>query len=267
MKRMRVVKNSDSELVLKPIKSMIVKDDELVSYKPMLVDEYIKSFSNCPWHLIANVARANKIPSTWHLGDEKTITLTNGEVITCRICDLTPNRYEYSDGSGSTHMVIEFKSSIATKYAMNSGNTNEGGWNGSEMRTRVNSGVVWDLLPSDLKSVLKEVKTKAMNGGKQDDVALTESDDKVFLAHEREIFGTRTYCAQAAWNAMTRFQLYANNDTASFRIKQRVDSADIWWLRSTNMGSVSHFINVSSEGNVNSNNSYLSRGISLFFAF
>lgn len=48
---------------------------------------------------------------------------------------------------------------------MNAIDTNAGGWEKSELRQKMNSGKIWNLMPSDFQSKVKAVKKLSNNVG------------------------------------------------------------------------------------------------------
>ena len=101
-----------------------------------------------------------------------------------------------------------------------------------------------------------------MNGGNQAGVALTYSDDYIFLAAEKEIFGTVSYTASAEANVETQFGLYAANNNANYRKRYRdTGSASYWWLRSASQYYGNRFVGVNSNGSVNIDGADYSYGV------
>lgn len=67
---------------------------------------------------------------------------------------------------------------------MNAIDTNAGGWEKSELRQKMNSGKIWNLMPSDFQSKVKAVKKLSNNVGGGDEnknAAVTATSDKLFL--------------------------------------------------------------------------------------
>ena len=72
---------------------------------------------------------------------------------------------------------------------MNATDTNAGGWDKSELRTRLNSGDLWLLLPSELQSKVKPVTKTTDNVGGNGGGAPSATTDKVFLLSATEVYG------------------------------------------------------------------------------
>ena len=103
------------------------------------------------------------------------------------------------------------------------------------------------LLPDDLQEVIATVKVKACESGNSG--TIIESSDKLFLPAEREVFASRSYSRTEEFNALQRWQYYAQNDTQNARKKNRHGSASNWWLRSPRGGGSNNFAMVNSYGN------------------
>lgn len=198
-----------------------------------------------PAQLKKNVLSGKAI-DLYSVGDTRQITLKNGQTITLRLANNTTDLYERSDGSGTTGFVLEFVECYDTKYYMNATNTNAGGWNASYMRTTV-MPLILAQLPNEWQEVVATVKIKAGNGYSTGNTVI-ESDDKMFLPAEREIFASHDYSAQTEWDALTRWQWYAQHDTQSDRIKTFNGSATLWWLRSPSRVDYNYFCCVRING-------------------
>ena len=191
-----------------------------------------------PLQLKKNVL-SGKAVDLYSVGDTRQITLNNGQTITLRLANNTTDLYERSDGSGTTGFVLEFVECYGISYDMNLTRTNDGGWNVCYVRTTVMPHILAQL-PDEWQEVVATVKIKAGNGYSTGN-AVIESDDKLFLPAEREIFASRLYSAQTEWDALTRWQWYIQNDTAADRIKTFNGSAQWWWERSPGNVSNSDF--------------------------
>lgn len=67
-------------------------------------------------------------------------------------------------------------------------NANAGGWKKSELRQKMNSGEIWNLMPSELQSKVKAVKKLTNNiDGLNKNATVTATVDKLFLLSRSEI--------------------------------------------------------------------------------
>lgn len=211
------------------------------------------TFSTDSWATIAAASADGTASTKYKVGDEKTITLTGGEEVTLQIWGF--NHDNLANGSGKAGITLGMKNLLATKYQMNSSNTNRGGWEASRMRTTTMPAIL-ATLPEDLQAVIKEVSKLSSEGGSSAD-ALDTTTDKLFLFSVKEITGANTYSLDgegtqyALWNTL----LY-NSAFSSRRIKRLSNGdgkATIWWTRSASSGRNDEFCIFDANGNIYNN--------------
>ena len=113
---------------------------------------------------------------------EWSVKLTNGKTMTYRIIGI--NHDDLADGSGKAGLT--FEASSASFGEMNSPKRSDekfDGWEKSEMRKRLNSGDLWNLLPSDLKTGIRAVTKET---GKKS--VRVHTVDKLFLISAAEMY-------------------------------------------------------------------------------
>lgn len=223
-------------------------------------------FGDNSWILIADAVKSGNIPDTWVVGDTKSVTLTNGNTFTIRLCDLQADRYAYADGTGNSKAVFEFvELQPSTKY-MNSSATNSGGWADCYMRNTV-MAELYALLPSDLQGIISEVNV--LSGiGDSNTTDTSTSANKLFLPAMRELFSSESYSIGLAECPLGQFDYYANNNTSTARIKYPLNStsASIWWTRSPRDTSSTGFCSVNYNGNAGVSSADYSYGVAPVFA-
>jgi hypothetical protein len=217
-------------------------------------------FEKASWRELKTAVKTGVASSMYadDVGKTKEVTLKDGQTIHLRLSNNTANLYELADGSGTTGFAFEFVEQLSTAYCMNSANSNSGGWNTSDMRNTV-MPMVLALLPDEVQEVIATVKRKSCQHGNSG--TLVESEDTVFLLFDPEVFGNTGYARSEEKLANTRWQYYANNDTATARIKQRNGDNQYWWLGSPRDNDSSRFCGVSNSGNVNSTYAFYSMGV------
>ena len=227
------------------------------AYDPTSVNP---DFAEATWRQLKTAVETGVATSLYadSIGATREITLTNGQTIHLRLSNNTADMYELADGSGTTGFVLEFVELLNTTYPMNQTNTNVGGWSASYMKNTV-MPLIFDMLPDDLKDVIATIKRKTCYSG--NDGTLVESEDTLFLPTERNVFSSRNYSRVEEWNASTRWQYYAQNDTNTARIKYLNGSASTWWLCSVRDGSTNNFCSTNSSGNAYITNAYINRGV------
>lgn len=95
-----------------------------------------------------------KAKAAMDAGTTWSVKLTNGKTMTYRIIGI--NHDDLADGSGKAGLTF-WARSVDLESIFNSTDTNAGGWEASELRAKMNSGEIWNLMPSDFQSKVKSV--------------------------------------------------------------------------------------------------------------
>lgn len=215
------------------------------------------------WEVIKAVCEAGIAADYWSLGDTKTDVGTDGKTRTFRIADM--------QGLYGKHVVfeqVELESSIAVWNSQSNvdGDNCCNNYSISNVRTKTLPALLAKYSNS-LQSVITNTKYKVATNGNNG--TLLELEDKLFLASEREILGSRSYSRTEEFSALKRFQLYAANNTTAFRKKFKMGTSEIggWMLRSPVSGYTYTICDVSSDGYVSNGNAYYGYSLSPFFSF
>ena len=165
-------------------------------------------------------------------GDTKTVKLTDGTKTSVRILGF---RHDKLAGGGKAGITFEFADSPKT-HCMNSEDTNEGGWEASDMRAWLNSKFL-ALLPDDLQSciVAATKRTNNVGGDAEYDASLvTVTFDKLWLLSYVEVEGavSKPVSKREAWNAEgAQYKLYADDGDGG-QLDEKSGAAQ-WWTRSS----------------------------------
>ena len=111
--------------------------------------------------------------------------------------------------------------------------------------------------PSDLQAVIKQstIFTAPNNG----DIALTATEDDVFLLAEYEIFGAHSYASTQEPNYLKQYAYYSAGNSKKMYKHNATDTAAYWWGRSPISDGSGFFWYVDSGGIASgyyANNSY-----------
>ena len=113
---------------------------------------------------------------------EWSVKLTNGRTMTYRIVGI--NHDDLADGSGKAGLTfMASAASFGKNENLITRRDNIGGWEKSELRQRLNSGDLWNLLSSELKGDIKAVAKVTGQGD-----AEVSTVDKVFLISGIEMY-------------------------------------------------------------------------------
>ena len=218
---------------------------------PLILDAI---FSNNSWEKIIAACHSGSVPSTWVVGNSKTMTI-NGASYQVDIID--KNHDIYTAG-GMAPLTFQMHDCYGIKYAMNTSNTNKGGWTDCAMRN-THLPAILALMPTEVQNGIREVN-KRTSAGKQSS-AINTTADKLFLLSEIEIFGSVESSKKGEGSQ------YAYYHAGRSKVKNVSGSASEWWERSPNGGSNAGFCNVSKGGIDDHYAATGSYGVSFGFCF
>lgn len=216
----------------------------------------VKSFADTSWADIITACQINTVPDTWLVGDQKTMTI-NGTDYAIDI--IGKNHDTYSDGSGTAPLTFQMHDLYGTIYAMNSSETNVGGWTNCEMRTTHLPSIL-SLMPSEVQSGIKQVKKLTSAGNKSS--TINSTDDKLFLLSEIEIFGTTSNSFAGEGKQYDYYK--AGNSPIKIGPPS---SGNYWFGRSPQSTTTIRFLTVHPNGIVDYNSANFSFGVSFAFCF
>lgn len=212
------------------------------------------NFADNDWSAIIAACHTGSVPSSWVAGNSKTMTI-NGKSYQVDI--IGKNHDTYATG-GTAPLTFQMHDCYADTKAMNSSDTNSGGWTSCAMRS-THLPAILALMPTEVQNGIREVD-KLTSAGSQSSTINTTAD-KLFLLSEVEIFGSTSYSAAGEG---TQYDYYkAGNSKA----KKWNGSADRWWERSPNASYSASFCLVNSSGDANNNYASRARGVAFGFCF
>ena len=191
-----------------------------------------------------------KAKAAMDAGTKFTLKLMNGKTLTYRIIGI--NHDDLADGSGKAGLTF-LTTSTGISSRMNATDTNAGGWEKSELRTKMNSGEIWNLMPSDFQSKVKSVKklTNNVGGGSANkNAAVTATSDKLFLLSYSEIVPTSYWASDYPWSSSegTQYEAFKGKVTENYSGNDCLKIGNFWWERSAYPYHSSAFLIVNSNG-------------------
>lgn len=193
-----------------------------------------------------------KAKAAMDAGTTWSVKLTSGKTMTYRIIGI--NHDDLADGSGKAGLTF-WARSVDFESIFNSTDTNAGGWEASELRAKMNSGEIWNLMPSGFQSKVKSVRKLTNNVGgdyENRNAPVTSTTDKLFLPSCSELTGGQ-YPDWAPWTGLegSQYELFVGKVTP-----EHTDFPVLgYWtytqtrLRSVSPFSASSFGNLSMRGN------------------
>lgn len=212
------------------------------------------NFADNDWASIIAACHSGSVPSTWVVGNSKTMTINGASY---QVDIIGKNHDTYTAG-GKAPLTFQLHDCYADTKAMNSSNTNSGGWTSCAMRS-THLPAILALMPTEIQNGIREVN-KLTSAGSQS-ATINTSADKLFLLSEVEIFGSTSYSAAGEG---TQYDYYKAGNS---KVKNRNGSAAIWWERSPNAGYSTRFCLVDSNGSASIYGASTARGVAFGFCF
>lgn len=207
--------------------------------------------ANYSWDEINRIGALGRAAEYFSIGKTKQVALTTGEIITLVLVGFNSDALA-SDPTTFAPYSFHMQNSMNTKQQMELTHTNVNGWNGCRMRTTVLPEILLTL-PAELQSVIKTVVKKSSAGNQSSDIVQT--NDKLWLASEIEIFGTLT-CSKSGEGS--QYPYYA---TSGNRVKMVSNVAASWWERSPYAANATSFCVVYTPGTANNGSAGSSNGV------
>ena len=182
-------------------------------------------------------------------GTKWSVKLTNGKTLEYRIIGI--NHDDLADGSGKAGLTF-LTTSTNISSRMTATEITDGGWEKSELRQKMNSGEVWNLIPFDLQSKVKSVKKLTNNVDCGDEnTTVTATSDKLFLLSYSEIVETPySGWSDYSWIGQegTQYEAFKDKVTNSYAGNACLQIGGGWWERSMWPSLPSSFLGVGNGG-------------------
>lgn len=212
------------------------------------------NFADNDWASIIAACHSGSVPSTWVVGNSKTMTI-NGTSYQVDI--IGKNHDTYANG-GKAPLTFQLHDSYGEITNMNSSNTNSGGWTSCAMRS-THLPAILALMPTEVQNGIREVN-KLTSAGSQS-ATINTTADKLFLLSEIEIFGSVSYSKSGEG---TQYDYYKAGNS---KVKKFNGSVNFWWERSPYDGYSTTFCYVDSDGSAKYIYASYAAGVSFGFCF
>ena len=189
-----------------------------------------------------------KAKAAMDAGTTWSLKLTNDKTMTYRIIGI--NHDDLADGSGKAGLTF-LTTSTGIQSRMNATNANAGGWEKSELRAKMNSGEIWNLMPSAFQSKVKSVRKLTNNvGGTDKNAAVTATTDKLFLLSYSEIVPTSYWASSYPWTSSegTQYEAFKGKVMQNYSGNACLQIGNSWWERSVYPSTSAGFLDVLSNG-------------------
>ena len=223
--------------------------------KGMTVPSVIKAnFADNDWATIIDACHKNKVPATWAVGNSKTMTI-NG---TAYAIDIIGKNHDTYASGGKAPLTFQLHDCYGELKAMNSTNTNDGGWMKCAMR-QTHLPAILSQMPAEVQNGIREVN-KLTSAGSQS-VFINTTADKLFLLSEIEIFGSVTHSKSGEG---TQYDYYKAGNS---KVKKYNGNAYYWWERSPSGSYSQYFCRVLNSGEATYSDAGYVLGVPFGFCF
>ena len=212
------------------------------------------NFADNDWASIIAACHSGSVPSTWVVGNSKTMTINGASY---QVDIIGKNHDTYTAG-GKAPLTFQLHDCYADTKVMNSSSTNSGGWTSCAMRS-THLPAILALMPTEIQNGIREVN-KLTSAGSQS-ATINTTADKLFLLSEVEIFGSTTYSEAGEG---TQYDYYKAGNS---KVKKRNGSAASWWERSPRGSDSAFFCRVDSGGSADYNSAGRAIGVAFGFCF
>lgn len=212
------------------------------------------NFADNDWSAIIAACHSGSVPSTWVVGNSKTMTINGASY---QVDIIGKNHDTYTAG-GKAPLTFQLHDCYADTKVMNSSSTNSGGWTSCAMRS-THLPAILALMPTEIQNGIREVN-KLTSAGSQS-ATINTTADKLFLLSEVEIFGSTSYSAAGEG---TQYDYYKAGNS---KVKNRNGSAAYWWERSPSGSGSTRFCYVNSSGSASDAGASNARGVAFGFCF
>ena len=211
---------------------------------------------DCSWDEINMYSSFGLADKMFEVGDTKKFRLADGSYLTARIIGFN---HDYARDGSLVHITFETVETLDGDIPMNEKSTNEGGWDASYLRAKLNGNFFEKQLPADLKAVIKPVVKMTAKSSKNE--VRVPSVDKLFVLSEQEVFGRKIYSCgyEGKW-----YEWYKRENTPYGKCKQNGEK-DWRWERSPRSGGTNSFCFVTTDGSAIANSASGSYGVSFGF--
>ncbi len=191
-----------------------------------------------------------KAKAAMDAGTKFSMKLTDGKTIEYRIVGIDHD--DLADASGKAGLTFLTTSTGISSRVNSSDKTNAGGWEKSELRAKMNSGEIWNLMPSDFQSKVKPVRKLTNNvNGTDKNAVVAATTDRLFLLSYSEIVET-PYSGWSGYswigNEGTQYEAFKGKVTNNYSGNDCLKIGSSWWERSVSPSNSAYFLSVSRNG-------------------
>lgn len=212
------------------------------------------NFADNDWASIIAACHSGSVPSTWVVGNSKTMTINGASYQV----DIIGKNHDTYASVGKAPLTFQLHDCYGETKNMNSSNTNSGGWTSCAMRS-THLPAILALMPTEVQNGIREVNKLTSAGSRS--ATINTTADKLFLLSEIEIFGSVSYSKS---DEGTQYDYYKAGNS---KVKKFNGSARFWWGRSPRGINSTDFCGVFSGGSADYSSASVAFGVAFGFCF
>ena len=212
------------------------------------------NFADNTWAQIIKACQTNRVPDTWAVGNQKSMTIGGTDYV----IDIIGKGHDTYSSGGTAPLTFQLHDCYGELKKMNSSSTNVGGWTDCAMR-QTHLPAILALIPTEVQNSIREVN-KLTSAGDQSS-AINTTADKLFLLSEIEIFGSVRY---SMYGEGAQYDYYKAGNN---RVKNYNGSAYPWWERSPYSGTSQSYCRVNIDATADYSGASFELGVSFAFCF
>lgn len=215
---------------------------------------YLQDVVTDSWEDIAAAGENGTYADKYSIGDQKELDLGDEGLIRMELVAMDAD--ELADGSGKAHMTWVAKDLIRSEHYMNPTDTNEGGWQESDIRFWLHESIL-PLFPETVRTNIKEVTKYSYSRTENGTVA---SQDMIWIPSVRETLGGDSWEDRGP-----DYTAVFLEDEGRHKYHPGNSAPSWWWLRSASSRRTGVFSSVHYYGGRFGDNASTELGVAIGF--
>lgn len=219
----------------------------------------IVDFATASWAEIGSMIQRHyagiiNLAEFWSVGSEKVISygampatgVSESHSASSQKIKIIDFNHDTITGGQKAAITLQFSNGLGTPGYIHPTNTNNGGWTSCNRRAWCN-GAFYNALDPELRKLIKAVDKYTTASGAATEIKTVS--DKCFLLSESELMGKAT--SMSVGGEGEQYAYYVGGDSLKKRQNDSVSGYDNWYTRSAAKGSMSQYVFIESDGEVN----------------
>lgn len=201
---------------------------------------YFNVLSLNSWSEIAQASSAGMASKYWKIGDTINITCDDGQILTLQIYDFLHD--DLASGTGKAGITFGLKNLMSSYRQMDPSERNSGSFVDTCLYDWMRQDL-WNMLPVDLRAVIKPVKKKTSAGSTSQ--TIRTDNVSLFLFSEIECIGALSASAPGEG---TKYPIFTDNNSRKKFLSNGAECPSDWWTRSPAVANSSNYAFIRAYG-------------------